>query len=205
MPRKPDPGKDALAAGEALLGLGARATRTAAGFDLLSPGNRRRWRAAFGGEEAARSAYVSGSHLTAAQRGHASTPATPAQALAHPGRYPKYIAHHMDELNELARKRGERQYSRGKSGRRVKRSSRDWTWTLTPEEFGQDVASGAGGEWSLRVSFRWKGQAQLWARQTRAPAGVVIVVDTGVKGAERYQVWFHYPSLNREGRRRRRR
>ncbi len=179
--------------------------RTAAQYLALSPGNRRRWRAAFGGEEAALAAYVSGAKLTAAQRGHASTPTTPAQALAHPGRYPKYIAHHMDELNELARQRGERQYSKGKSGRRVKRSSRDWTWTLTPAEFDADVGSGAGGEWAHRVSFRWKSQAQLWARQTRAPAGVVIVVDTGVKGAERYQVWFHYPSLAREGKRRRRR
>ncbi len=190
MPRKPDPGKKALSAGEALLRLGARAERTAAQFDLLSAGNRRRWRAAFGGEAEARAAYVSGAALTAAQRGHAFTPSTPKQALDAPWNFPTYVGRHTDELNRLAREEGRKEHGTGPRGPRVtgrkKGESGEYTWVI-PE--GLLPLS----DWRMSSQWRTAAQAQLEARRSGAPAGVVMIVDRGPGTLWRFQIWFGYP------------
>ena len=166
-----------------------RTPRSVERWDSLSANSRRRWRTAFGSERKARNAYVRGEHLTAAQRGHGGTPSSPLQALLHPERYPEYVGRHTDELNELARQRGMGKRGTGPRGPQVTKG-KPFTYVVSAQEF---ATRRRPGDWHLYRSFRTRGEAQLWARQSRAPAGVVLIVDNGPDWKDkrtRYGVWF---------------
>ena len=167
--------------------------RSAAGWDDLAPGTKRRWNAA--GRihgTTGRAYYLSGERLTAAERGHRYTPNDPSQALSHPERYPRYIARHQAELNELARERGLREYGTGERGREVT-SLTGAGGTYVPTVPIGDLPL---GDWRAWRTFASPEQAQLYARRSGAPYGVVLVVDMGPDfeaHGTRWSVWFGYP------------
>lgn len=167
--------------------------RSAARWEALSPGNRRRWRAAFGGEQQARTAYIAGASLTKSQRGHRYTPSSPAAALRAPWLYPRYVGRHTDELNELARREDQPQHGLGPrggavTGREPGARPRDEPYTWVIPDGRLDL-----GDWRFSRVFRTLPEAQLEARQSWAPAGVVMIVDRGPEYVWRYEVWYGYP------------
>ena len=176
--------------------------RSVEGWNALAPSTRRRWIAAYGGsEDAALEAYRNGASLTREQRGHARTPERPIRALLNPTAYPRYVARHLDELNRLARERGEKPKGEGPRGPAARDyydpEAGDYTWVVRPTRIGQ-------GEdcWHASAKFRTMPEAQLWARQSGAPAGVVVVVDWGPEVLYRWEVWFVYPCPDKGKKRR---
>lgn len=165
--------------------------RSREAWDNLAASTRRRWRTAF--REDAEAAYIRGEHLTRAQRGHAMTPSTPAEALRRPQAFPTYVAKHGDELNELARQRGEAQVGEGERGRNVLKSDSPYTYVIPRAEFDDWKR----GEWHLNKQFKTEAEAQLYARRSGAPPGVVIIVETG-EGPLPFQVWFGYQEPGEE-------
>ena len=175
--------------------------RSVESWNALAPSTRRRWIAAFGGPDAALEAYRNGAHLTQKQRGHAYTPERPIDALTRPWLYPKYVATHTSQLNTLARNRGLAERGTGPRGetpetRSYLKSGGDFTYvnprgTLQPPD------------WRFSQVFRSNAEAQLFARRSWAPAGVVQIQDRhwtiGIDqpppttDAWRYEVWFGYP------------
>lgn len=177
-----------------------RRGRTVESWNGLTQGNRRRWIRAYGSEDAALEAYRNGATLTPAQRGHAHTPERPINALFAPVEYPRYVATHTEELNEIARQRGLAQHGTGERGDEAtsyEGSGGDFTWVV-PEG-----TLNARSGWRFSKVFRTEPEAQLYARRSWAPAGVVIIQDRAwVKGQDRpyaseivwrYEVWFGYP------------
>ena len=179
-----------------------RTGRTVEQWNAITPGNRRRWIRAFGSEDAGLEAYRNGLSLTASQRGHATTPERPIRALLQPTKYPKYIHLHTAELNELARSRGLAEHGTGPRGEKPETSD----YWMAGGEFTWVVPQGTVGRplWNNPASFGSEEQAQLYARRSWAPAGVVIIVDSEWIPGEtpppkpppdttsplRYQVWF---------------
>lgn len=169
--------------------------RTAASWDALSASYRRRWRTAYGAD--ARDAYLSGRRLTASQRGHRFTPQEPIDALRQPWKYPRYVATHERQLNELARRRGMAEHGLGDRGRGVTSwdqgaPGENYTWvvpdgTLSPSDF------------RLNKVFQTRQEAELWARRSGAPPGIVMVVDRGPGHVWRWEVWFGYPESRARG------
>lgn len=166
-------------------------------WNALTPGNRRRWIRAFGSEDAALEAYRNGLSLTPEQRGHARTPERPINALLRPWQYPEYVARHTDQLNELARRRGLPEHGAGPRGespetRDYKKAGGDFTWVVEPGRIPTDSAR-------FSKVFRTVEEAQLYARRSWAPAGVVWIVDRGPQYLWRYEVWFFYPVTKGHG------
>lgn len=180
--------------------------RSVESWNALAPSTRRRWIAAFGNEDIALEAYRNGASLTPAQRGHASTPERPVNALFQPWKYPRYVARHTAQLNEIARQRGLAEHGTGKVGHTVtnlKRAGGAYTWVI-PNDIPHEPP-----DWRFSAVFRSEDEAQLLARKSWAPAGVVIIVDNfwdshfprppkGVGPLWRYEVWFHYPEINKK-------
>ena len=167
-------------------------------WNALTPGNRRRWIRAFGSEDAALEAYRNGLSLTTEQRGHARTPERPINALLRPWQYPDYVARHTDQLNELARRRGLPEHGAGPRGespetRDYKKAGGDFTWVVPPGVIPESEAR-------FSTVFRTIEEAQLFARRSWAPAGVVWIVDRGAQYVWRYEVWFYYPLPTRSSR-----
>ena len=179
-----------------------RTGRTVEQWNALTPGNRRRWIRAFGSEDAGLEAYRNGLSLTASQRGHATTPERPIQALLQPAKFPKYIHLHTPELNELARSRGLAEHGKGPRGETpetqdYRMAGGDFTWVVPQGTVSRPL-------WNNPASFGSEEQAQLYARRSWAPAGVVIIVDNEWIPGEnpppkpspdttfplRYEVWF---------------
>lgn len=157
----------------------------------LAPSTRRRWIAVFGSEDAALEAYRNGASLTPAQRGHAHTPERPVNALLQPWKFPRYVATHTEQLNRLARNRGLQEHGTGPRGESKQTSSYDkaggdFTWVVPAGTIGPP-------DWRFSQVFRTEKEAQLYARRSWAPAGVVIIVDKGPEHVWRYEVWFGYP------------
>lgn len=170
-----------------------RKSRSLESWNALTPGNRRRWIRAFGSEDAGLEAYRNGESLNPAQRGHANTPERPINALLKPWLYPRYVGTHTPQLNELARQRGIAQHGAGPRGETVtsyKKGGGDYTWVVPDGTLNLY-------DWRFSTVFRTIEEAQLFARRSWAPAGVVIIVDKGpeFEGRFRYEVWFGYPEL----------
>lgn len=162
-------------------------------WNALAPSTRRRWIAAFPGEDAALEAYRQGASLTPEQRGHAFTPERPINALLQPWKYPRYVATHTEQLNRLAQQRGIAQHGTGPRGETVtsyKKAGGDYTWVIPDGTIDT-------GNWRFSTVFRTEQEAQLFARRSWAPAGVVMIIDKGAQYLWRFEVWFGYP----EGRR----
>jgi hypothetical protein len=158
--------------------------RTPGQWDALSAGNRRRWNAHGG-----RAYYLSGGSLTRSQRGHAWTPATPGEALDNPTRYPRYVGTHTEQLNEIARRRGLAEHGTGPRGSEVTdyyESGGDFTYTVPDGTL--DLR-----DWRFSQVYRTPEEAQLSARRSGAPAGVVVITDRGPDYLWRYELWFGYP------------
>ena len=177
---------------------GQRRGRTLEQWNALTPGNRRRWIRAFGGYDQALEAYRSGLSLTPAQRGHAATPERPIRALLQPWRYPGYVGTHTEQLNRLARERGLREHGKGPRGeipetRSYTESGGDFTWVWPNGTVGLP-------DWRFSAVFRTEPEAQLYARRSWAPAGVVAIIDNewtsgypqppASSDRFRYEVWF---------------
>jgi hypothetical protein len=161
--------------------------RSVESWNSKTPGYRRRWIAAYGSEDAALEAYRNGASLTPAQRGHAFTPERPVNALFQPWKYPRYVATHTAELNEIARNRGLDQHGAGPRGSDVQNNAAgDFTWVVPNGTL-------APPAWHFSKVFRTEAEAQLYARRSWAPAGVVIIQDRGPGNIWRYEVWFGYP------------
>ena len=168
--------------------------RTVEQWNALAPSTRRRWIHAYGGSaDAALEAYRNGASLTKEQRGHAYTPDHPIDALLQPWKFPRYVATHTDKLNELARGRGLAQHGTGPRGESVTSypQTGDYTWVI-PQGLLDE------GDWRFSAVFRTVEEAQLYARRSWAPAGVVIIVDRGPRSTWRYEVWFGYPESRRK-------
>ena len=167
----------------------------------LARSTQRRWIAAYGGsEDAALEAYRNGASLTSAQRGHAHTPERPINALLQPWKFPRYVATHTEQLNTLARNRGLKEHGQGprgesKSTKTYKGSGGDFTWVVPEGTVGPP-------DWHFSAVFRTEPEAQLYARRSWAPAGVVIIVDKGPDHLWRYEVWFGYPEGKKKKKRR---
>ena len=175
--------------------------RSIESWDALAPSTRRRWIAAFGGPDAALEAYRNGASLNKTQRGHAYTPERPVNALFQPWLYPKYVATHTSQLNQIARSRGLAEHGTGPRGETpettsYRKSGGDFTFvvprgTLQPPD------------WRFSQVFRSGPEAQLYARRSWAPAGVVQIEDNrwtigedqppATSDTWRYEVWFGYP------------
>ena len=158
-------------------------------WNELTQGNRRRWIRAVGSEDAALEAYRNGASLTPEQRGHKNTPERPIDALFRPWKYPRYVATHESQLNRLARERGLQEHGTGPRGETVtsyRESGGDYTWVVPDGVLNL-------GDWRFSTVFRTEEEAQLFARRSWAPAGVVIIVDNGPEAVWRYEVWFGYP------------
>jgi len=167
--------------------------RSVESWNALAPSTRRRWIHAFGSEDAALEAYRNGASLTPAQRGHEFTPERPVNALFQPWKYPRYVATHTAQLNEIARRRGVAQHGQGPRGETVTsyaKAGGDYTWVIPDGVLNE-------GDWRFSTVFRTEQEAKLFARRSWAPAGVVLIVDKGPEHLWRYEVWFGYP----EGRR----
>ncbi len=181
-----------------------RTGRTVEQWNALTPGNRRRWIRAFGSEDAGLEAYRNGLSLTASQRGHATTPERPIQALLQPAKFPKYVGTHTAKLNELARSKGLKEHGIGPRGEKPEtqdyyQSGGDFTWVVP-----RGTVSNIGPpDWHFSQVFRTVEEAQLYARRSWAPAGVVLIEDNRWISGEpypeptgdvyRYEVWFGYP------------
>ena len=168
--------------------------RTVESWNALAPSTRRRWIAAFGSHDAALEAYRNGASLTPAQRGHAFTPERPVNALLQPWKFPRYVATHTQQLNTLARDRGLAQHGIGPRGDTVtsySESGGDYTWVVPDGTL--DL-----GDWRFSQVFRSEQEAQLFARKSWAPAGVVLIVDKGPEFLWRWEVWFGYPESRRQ-------
>jgi hypothetical protein len=180
---------------------GQRRGRSLESWNALTQGNRRRWIRAFGTEDAALEAYRNGLSLTSTQRGHAATPERPVNALLQPWKYPKYVGTHTTQLNDMARRRGLAQHGTGPRGespdtRSYTDSGGDFTWTVP-------AGTVSLPDWRFSQVFRTEPEAQLFARRSWAPAGVVLIVDTAWVAGQpqpastsdvwRYEVWFGYP------------
>lgn len=161
-------------------------SRSVESWNALSASQRRRWIAAYGGEDPALEAYRNGLSMTPAQRGHAFTPERPINALLQPWKYPRYVATHTDRLNQLAKNRGLAEHGKGPRGETVTKYMGDYTWVL-PE------GTLSRGDWRFSTVFRTEHEAQLFAQRSWAPAGVVMIVDRGPQNLWRYEVWFGYP------------
>lgn len=162
-------------------------------WNALAPSTRRRWIHSFGSEDAALEAYRNGVSLTREQRGHAFTPERPVNALLQPWKYPRYVATHTEQLNTLARQRGLASHGTGPRGESVTdydKSGGDYTWVIPDGILDR-------GDWRFSTVFRTLPEAQLFARRSWAPAGVVIIVDRGADQLWRYEVWFGYPESRR--------
>jgi hypothetical protein len=158
-------------------------------WNALAPSTRRRWIAAFGSPDAALEAYRNGASLTPAQRGHAFTPERPINALLQPWKFPRYVATHTEQLNTLAKNRGVAQHGTGPRGETVTsyaKAGGDFTWVIPDGSLNT-------GDWRFSTVFRTVEEAQLFARRSWAPAGVVMIVDKGPEHLWRYEVWFGYP------------
>ena len=191
----------------------AGAGRSVESWNALAPSTRRRWIAAFGGEDQALEAYRNGASLTKTQRGHAYTPERPVNALFQPWKYPRYVATHTSQLNQIARQRGLAEHGTGPRGETpettsYRKSGGDFTFvvprgTLTPPD------------WRFSQVFRTGPEAQLYARRSWAPAGVVQIEDNQWEKGEdqppatddtwRYEVWFGYPERSRTKKKKRNR
>ncbi len=172
-----------------------RRGRTLEQWEALTPGNKRRWIRAFGSEDAAIEAYRNGLSLTPEQRGHARTPERPINALLRPWQYPEYVARHTDSLNALARSKGLAEHGNGPRGegeltQSYTKSGGDFTWVVEPGMIPDSEAR-------FSQVFRTHDEAQLYARRSWAPAGVVWIVDRGPQYVWRYEVWFYYPTRSK--------
>jgi len=190
----------------------SRKGRSVESWNALTQGNRRRWIRAFGSEDAGLEAYRNGLSLNATQRGHGTTPERPIRALLQPSKYPKYVGTHTAQLNELARSKGLAEHGTGPRGEKpetqsYEESGGDFTWVvpkgfLTPPD------------WHFSQVFRTEQEAQLFARRSWAPAGVVQIEDNRwLYGEEqpapttdiyRYEVWFGYPETSKKKRKKKR-
>ena len=162
-------------------------------WNALAPSTRRRWIHVFGSPDAALEAYRNGASLTPEQRGHAYTPERPIDALLQPWKFPRYVATHTDQLNELARRRGLESHGTGPRGHDVTdygAAGGDFTWVIPSGVLNE-------GDWRFSQVFRTVEEAQLYARKSWAPAGVVIIVDRGPGLLWRFEVWFGYPESRR--------
>ncbi len=178
--------------------------RSVESWNALAPSTRRRWIAAYGGPDQALEAYRNGASLTSKQRGHAYTPERPVNALFQPWKYPKYVATHTSQLNQLARQRGLAEHGTGPRGeipetRSYRESGGDFTYVVP-----RGTLSGIGApDWRFSSVFRTPEEAQLYARRSWAPAGVVQIEDNRwtmgqdqpprTEDTYRYEVWFGYP------------
>lgn len=174
--------------------------RSLESWNALTQGNRRRWIRAFGSEDAALEAYRNGLSLNAAQRGHATTPERPIAALLRPWQYPKYVGTHTGQLNQIARDRGLKEHGKGPRGETPQTTSYtesggDFTWVVPAGTLGPP-------DWHFSQVFRTVEEAQLYARRSWAPAGVVIIQDLGPEHNWRYEVWFGYPEPQTKGKKR---
>jgi hypothetical protein len=166
-----------------------RTSRSVESWNAKTQGYRRRWIRAYGSEDAALEAYRNGATLTQAQRGHTFTPERPIDALLQPWKYPRYVATHTTKLNELARERGKAQHGAGPVGSGVtsyEDSGGDFTWVVPDGTLNLT-------DWRFSKVFRTEQEAQLFARRSWAPAGVVLIVDRGPEHTWRWEVWFGYP------------
>jgi len=191
----------------------SRKGRSVESWNALTQGNRRRWIRAFGTEDAALEAYRNGLSLTASQRGHATTPERPINALLQPWKYPKYVGTHTTKLNEIARTKGLQEYGTGPRGEKpetnsYEESGGDFTWVVPKGTLGPP-------DWRFSQVFRTEQEAQLFARRSWAPAGVVQIEDNKWERGEpqpaptsdtyRYEVWFGYPESVKKKRRKKNR
>ncbi len=189
-----------------------RTGRTVEQWNALTPGNRRRWIRAFGSEDAGLEAYRNGLSLTASQRGHATTPERPIQALLQPAKFPKYVGTHTAKLNELARSKGLKEHGTGPRGEKpetqsYEASGGDFTWVVPK-------GSLRPPDWHFSQVFRTEQEAQLFSRRSWAPAGVVQIEDNRWEYGQpqpeptgnvyRYEVWFGYPDTPKKKRRKNR-
>ena len=173
------------------------AKRTLKAWNALSRSQQNRWKQAYGAQAVAQ--YRAGAPLSL--RGHTSTPARPSQALNKPFLFPRYVAEHEEELNEIARARGRATHGGGITGARAvdyEAAGGDYTW-VEPEGTLDGIP---GWRESYRFYFRLyeaygvrmgitdrEGAlraAQLYARESGAPAGVVLIQEE----EDGYGVWF---------------
>ena len=162
--------------------------RSVESWNARTQGYRNRWIGAYGSPDAALEAYRQGKSLTPEQRGHRTTPERPERALQRPYLYPRYVATHESQLNAIARQRGLREQGTGPRGPSVMdyEESGDYTWVVPA-----GTLDGRAG-WRNPYSFRTLPEAQLWARKSGAPPGVVLIQDEGPEVNYRYTVWFGY-------------
>jgi hypothetical protein len=180
-----------------------RRGRSLESWNALTQGNRNRWIRAFGGnQDAALEAYRQGESLNAAQRGHATTPERPSQALTRPYLFPRYVANNTERLNELARQRGLAQHGQGPRGDTRETDDYDLVGPFTWVEPQGTLDNLPGWRRNVTVydrDYRQYAQregitphegslraAQLWARKSGAPAGVVVIQEE----EEGWGVWF---------------
>lgn len=190
--------------------------RSLESWNALTAGNRRRWIRAYGGnQDAALEAYRNGASLTSSQRGHAYTPERPINALLQPWKYPRYVATHTTQLNTIARNRGLAEHGTGPRGESPATASYteaggDFTFVVP-----LGTLSGIGPpDWRFSQVFRTEPEAQLYARRSWAPAGVVQIEDNRWNASEsqpppttdlwRWEVWFGYPEPTKKKRQRKR-
>ena len=143
--------------------------RSVESWNALAPSTRRRWIHAYGSEDAGLEAYRNGASLTKAQRGHANTPERPINALFRPWEYPKYVARHTPQLNEIARQRGLREHGKGEVGRDVTnldKAGGEYTWTVPA-----GILDGRP-DWHASTSFRTEREAQASPVQLIAGASL---------------------------------
>jgi hypothetical protein len=179
--------------------------RSVESWNALAPSTRRRWIAAFGGPDQALEAYRNGASLTATQRGHAYTPERPINALFQPWKYPRYVATHTTQLNQLARQRGLAERGTGPRGETPETQS----YTKSGGDFTYVNPRGTltSPNWRFSTVVRTEEEAQLYARRSWAPAGVVQIEDNRWERDKdqppptidvwRYEVWFGYPEKER--------
>lgn len=192
---------------------GQRRGRSLEQWNGLSESLKSRWIRAYGTEDAAIEAYRNGLSLTSQQRGHSTTPERPIRALIQPWQYPKYVGTHTASLNELARSRGMREHGTGPRGEGPETMSYEkaggvYTW-VAPR------GTVSSPDWHFSHVFTTEPQAQLWARQSGAAAGYVIIIDNlwekgepqpaPTEGVTRWEVWFASSGTNRNRKKKRKR
>jgi hypothetical protein len=175
------------------------AKRTLKEWNALSRSQQNRWKQAYGAQAVAQ--YRAGAPLSL--RGHTSTPDRPSQALNKPFLFPRYAGQHQEQLNEIARRRGKPTVGGGTVGD----SATDYT--LAGGDYTYVVPEGTlDGRLGWREAFRFYFRhytlygermgitdregalraAQLYARTSGAPPGVVIIQEE----KDGYGVWFGY-------------
>jgi hypothetical protein len=168
--------------------------RTLKSWNALSRSQQNRWKQQYGSQTDAIAAYRAGSPL--GLRGHANTPDRPPQALARPYLFPRYVATHESQLNELARRKGQQEHGTGPIGESQDTKDYeldgDYTWEESPGTldgiagwrmnifFADSVYRTIGGHEAARKA------AQLYARRSGAPAGVVVIQEE----SDGFGVWF---------------